>query len=549
MSFEKNCKFCGKSYFTNRYTSLFCSASCYYKNKRAESNERRLQEIREKYPEADAYLNDGFIFYRKICQICNKKFESLHIEAKYCCEKCNQIARNRLMKMRDEELKRGFESNTLGPQKENAKVCEYCGRPFISARSSAHFCSNECYLKDRKDKALKAKLQECLEKEPESEPYIKDGYLYFQKKCIQCGATFDTIKQQARFCSDICQNKYQIQQNRITKQRQRQLRELQTPELEFMKGKYFKFSKTCEWCGLPFVARKQSTRFCSHACAEHFRRKQLNDQREHRLELELEQPAPVPVKEFMRIEEAARYLCICKSTLYRLIREGHIHYVHNGGISLITRDAILEFVKKCQCSSIADRPLRESKIQLINPVLATSQEFMSITQVAEFYDMDLVYVRNALHKSKLPFERVGKVKFYLKKDVERFIKAKKKAQHPEISKWYTVGEIMEKFNMTRCAVYQFINARKGIPTKKIGQFAYYSQEHVDKVCQKKEIDMNLYYTAQQASELAGANLNRLYKLLRRFGIPKVTIRGKIYIPKKELDAFMELNAPQNVSVK
>lgn len=105
------------------------------------------------------------------CKNCNKEFDKKHKRHYFCCTKCKK------------------EYHKQNPQHFNKYVCDNCGKEFITTayRNGKHiFCSHECSVK------YKIKTTDDI------------------RICEYCGEEFKCKKwEKLRFCSTICQNKWQ----------------------------------------------------------------------------------------------------------------------------------------------------------------------------------------------------------------------------------------------------------------------------------------------------------------------------------------------------
>lgn len=91
MSFEKTCEWCGKQFQTKRYPTKFCSQSCYFKNRAAAKNQRKIQLIKQYDSSLDVVCEGSRMFYRKICDHCGKEFLAPRSNGRFCCTKCHDF--------------------------------------------------------------------------------------------------------------------------------------------------------------------------------------------------------------------------------------------------------------------------------------------------------------------------------------------------------------------------------------------------------------------------------------------------------------------------
>jgi predicted DNA-binding transcriptional regulator AlpA len=175
-----------------------------------------------------------------------------------------------------------------------------------------------------------------------------------------------------------------------------------------------------------------------------------------------------------------------------------------------------------------------------SPVVEQSGEYISIAEAAQAYGLPLNVTQNYLRRSNLEFLRFRNIRFYLRSDVDRLLRSREKARHPEITEWYTVEDIMANYAMDRKSVYNFVSTHE-FPRRKDGLKAKYSKSHVDELLSRTSGILDDYYTADQIEEKYAFDKRRLYKLVNRIGIPKRNISGKLYIEKEAFDKFMSLN--------
>lgn len=115
----------------------------------------------------------------KKCLICNKKFNTVYPQRKYCSSECAHVKH-----LQDAD------KNNKCRQKHYSKICPICGNKFQTTKSNVVYCSRQCFQKTRK----KEKLIDCP----------------------QCGKTFIKHGPQ-KFCSKKCKTIFNLPQTRIQK--------------------------------------------------------------------------------------------------------------------------------------------------------------------------------------------------------------------------------------------------------------------------------------------------------------------------------------------
>ena len=146
------------------------------------------------------------------------------------------------------------------------KKCECCGKSFVTKRYPTKYCSQSCYRKMQRTAVNLRKMQLMKQYDSSLEVTCDDGKLRFRKVCDHCGKEFMASRPNGRFCCTRCHDAH------VRKMRQ-EYREVLTCEERhrILKGKFLPLKKYCAHCGKEFTAYKQTTMFCSSACAKRYR--------------------------------------------------------------------------------------------------------------------------------------------------------------------------------------------------------------------------------------------------------------------------------------
>jgi excisionase family DNA binding protein len=282
--------------------------------------------------------------------------------------------------------------------------------------------------------------------------------------------------------------------------------------------------------------------FCSSACAKKYRIRQNIEDRATKVtsqSVELEHSRVTykwADKKVLTAREAAEYLGVSRKSIYRWTNQGILKPIMLPGEFLISKESI----KKMFDEGVSYRQPRKSTKELPEfqgtPVYQHSNEYITITEASELYGVPLSVMQHWLRKSDLEFERFRNIRFYNREAVDKLVKKRQKAAHPEITEWYTVDEICLEFAMTRKQVYNFTGTHKSLPKRKDSGITYYSKKHVDGIL-KPKVDPDDYYTAAEVSEKYGIELRRLYKIAKRIGFSSYTTSGKIWYKKDDVDTF------------
>lgn len=297
-----------------------------------------------------------------------------------------------------------------------------------------------------------------------------------------------------------------------------------------MTASKIKIKKVCEWCGQEFLALKVSTRFCSKQCNGHA----YKDANRKKVLLETERETLEKVsqnnisqglnREFMSVAEAATLLGVTRMTIYNLIYNNVLH------ASKIT--SRLTFVSRSDIDAMISGADYKKKVKSERKPIT---EFYTTNEIKEKYGVSEGWIFKVGKEMDIPkIFHHGKT-YWSKQHVEKHF-----AKHTEnngIVEWYSVPEMMEKFNMTTSAVYCFVS-KFDIPKKKVKREVFYSKQHVDAAKNIKKEPKEEFYTMKEATAHFGMTADQIYKYAKKANVSKHMEGRIVLMNKKELDAAL-----------
>ena len=175
-----------------------------------------------------------------------------------------------------------------------------------------------------------------------------------------------------------------------------------------------KTERNCPICGTSFTPKTINSRYCSEKCSRKaYKRKVAEEKRQQELNAIAES---VPDnRPYISVPEAIAIYGVAKSTLYRLIRQGHIPAI-NLGTRLLRID-------RQKLESIF--PIRqEQKKEEPKPMLfdLSFENCYTITEIAEKYDLSLTSVCNHIRKYGIPMRHQGKSIYVPKIEIDKLYK-------------------------------------------------------------------------------------------------------------------------------
>ena len=418
------------------------------------------------------------------------------------------------------------------------KICQQCGKEFTTKRYPTQFCSSRCYNQHRRTEKNKRKLQLIKQYDSHIDVVMEDGKLRYIKQCDHCGNEFKAPRATGRFCCTKCHDDHD-------RKKKQEYKEVLTSEErhKILKGKFLPLKKFCAHCGEVFTAYKQTTMFCSSACAKKYRIRQTLEERATRVTAESRQQdaqrkeSEFAGKDVMRVKDVCDYLSLSRATIYRYMEKGIIKPLVLPGVLLFRKYSLDQLFKDgVRFRELMSRVPKASQVAEQAHTFVHSDDYISISEAAELYGIPLNVAQNYLRRSELPYEKFRNVRLYKMADVDRLLRKRERDRHPQIEEWYTVEDIMTEYEMTRKQVYNLMGVNPKLPRKKVGLKTFYSKKHVDKLLQPSE-DLSLYYTPSEVVDKYHIELRRLYKVAKRLAFKTYSASGRIWYLKEDVDGF------------
>ena len=109
-------------------------------------------------------------------------------------------------------------------------------------------------------------------------------------------------------------------------------------------------------------------------------------------------------------------------------------------------------------------------------------------------------------------------------------------ENPEITEWYSVEDIQEKYGMTLSAIYSLVS-KIGIPKRKEGPKVYYSKYHFDVAKGAKSAEDVEFISVADAMEKYSLTRDQLYHYVKTYKITKLRCGKYVKLNVKELEAL------------
>ncbi|MDE6007072.1 MAG: helix-turn-helix domain-containing protein, partial [Muribaculaceae bacterium] len=199
-------------------------------------------------------------------------------------------------------------------------------------------------------------------------------------------------------------------------------------------------TKTCEWCGNSFIARKCTTRYCSKRCAEHAYKDAKRKEHVAKEQSKANEPKEVETNPFITPGQCARLLGVSRRSIYYYLAANSIPCFQFKGKTLISRESLNTLFDGSHLYQL--RPAKEKQ-----PIT----EFYTTKEVLEKYGISNSWLFKAAKENNFPKTIQRGKTLWSKQHIDRFFA--KSAPKEDISEWYTVAEIQERYGMTLSAIY------------------------------------------------------------------------------------------------
>lgn len=284
-----------------------------------------------------------------------------------------------------------------------------------------------------------------------------------------------------------------------------------------------RIEKTCEWCGSKFIAQTTVTRFCSKRCAEHSYKARLRNEKVQRAQsVEPKSLTEVKEKDYLTVAETATLLGMTRQGVYKLIHRGELTASKlSSRLTLIKRISIEQMLDK---TPYVKRESTEKKDKAIT-------EFYTRAEIREKFGVKDSWIYKVVAENNVPKTILRGKAYFSKAHIDRLFSVRKENQ--EITEWYSVEDIQQKYGMTLSAIYSLVS-KVGIPKRKDGPKVYYSKYHFDVAKGAKSAEDVEFISVADAMEKYSLTRDQLYHYVKTYKITKLRCGKYVKLNAKEL---------------
>lgn len=291
-----------------------------------------------------------------------------------------------------------------------------------------------------------------------------------------------------------------------------------------------KIERICEWCGNRFMAQTTVTRFCSKRCSEHSYKERMRQKKMALSNMETSQcnlDRKSKDKDFLTPTETAQYLGVGRTYIYDCINRSKIKVTRIGRKTLISKadiQAMFDFLTPKENTS--SEPAEKKSKSLA--------DFYTRAEIREKFGVKDSWIYKVVAENNVPKTILRGKAYFSKSHIDRLFSARK--ENPEITEWYSVEDIQEKYGMTLSAIYSLVS-KIGIPKRKEGPKVYYSKYHFDVAKGAKSAEDVEFISVADAMEKYSLTRDQLYHYVKTYKITKLRCGKYVKLNAKELEAL------------
>lgn len=164
-----------------------------------------------------------------------------------------------------------------------------------------------------------------------------------------------------------------------------------------------------------------------------------------------------------------------------------------------------------------------------------NKEYYTMKEIMEKYNISRKAAMNRIKRNNIQKVYDGRNTFFPKKTVDECFG--ELIQTIRLDDYYTPEQMMDKFQMNKQAVLSFVTWHK-IPRKTILRKVYYSKAEVDKLKNPTKGDDAAWYTYAQIMETFGLTKDQVAYKINAYHLKKIKMGKLTLVSKREFDTLM-----------
>lgn len=217
---------------------------------------------------------------------------------------------------------------------------------------------------------------------------------------------------------------------------------------------------------------------------------------------------------------------------------GHIHIYDsiNRGKIKVTRIRRKTLISKADIQVMFDflSPKETEQVEAAEKKSKSISDFYTRADIREKYGVKDSWIYKVVAENNVPKTILRGKAYFSKSHIDWLFSSRK--ENPEITEWYSVEDIQEKYGMTLSAIYTLVS-KIGIPKRKEGLKVYYSKYHFDVAKGGKSAEDVEFISVPEAMEKYSLTRDQLYHYVKTYKITKLRCGKYVKLNAKELEAL------------
>lgn len=227
---------------------------------------------------------------------------------------------------------------------------------------------------------------------------------------------------------------------------------------------------------------------------------------------------------YLSLTQAAKLLQISRTTLYQLIKKYDLPLRR---LTARTIRVAQEDLYKIQYAEKAPQPMPATSTEN-RSILITREEVMETYQISNAWFFSQLKKHN-IKATKMP----GGGFYYNREEMDRIFSNK---QVLHITEWYTFSEVRDMSGLKTETICGIVKKHK-IPKKKVNNIVYLSKRHWEEA-RGNTFNKEGYYTITEISEKYGLSKNHIFCLIKDKGVERIKIGIFAYFKKEDIDKVL-----------
>lgn len=197
-------------------------------------------------------------------------------------------------------------------------------------------------------------------------------------------------------------------------------------------------------------------------------------------------------------------------------------------------------IRRSDIDSLFDNPTTFKKKKYVRKV---QSDYYTMREIMSKFNISRKAAMGWIKKHNIPIVYEGRNSFFPKKIVDdKFDLLLGGVSEEDL---YTVNQIKEKYNMTHAAVLSFVQLHN-ISRKTILKKVYYSRAEFDKLKEISDDARTAWYTYKKLEEEFGLTKDQISYKVNAYHLKTMKLGKTTFISKKELDALLAAKSPDAI---